>query len=166
MIFEMDRRELRRMVEASEDDRQAKEVKWKIYYRIEAGESAVKVSGRQAEAEFPAKVLEPGVMFLVSEMYRAAFDRLLREVKSDAVRVQASNVTLLIGDVRIQLAAGAMLLFADPKQAPAIHPQERCAREKALQDRIAELEKSIKAAEAEMGRLEKELHRLREAPRD
>ena len=123
MFFVVDRARMERMINLTRDDRRkAEQTGCGPYFRIEASaDGCLRLSGREAEATFPATVYEPGVLFLRVTVFRLLLTT-MRDEKTLAVQVNAGG--LVVENVTLSLEAGDMLLYPDPAPAPAKHPAE------------------------------------------
>src|SRR5687767_2916524 len=112
MFFVVDRPRLQRMIAITRDDRgKDQQGKHGPFYRIEASADRLKLTGREVEAEFPATVYEPGVLFLRVTIFRRALD-LLKGVKTLAIQVNQEGI--LLDNIQLPLEPGDMLLYLDP----------------------------------------------------
>lgn len=65
MLFVVDKPRLQRMISIVRDDRtSAAQVDGGPFLRLEANDDRLKLAGQIVEAEFPATIYEPGVLFL------------------------------------------------------------------------------------------------------
>src|SRR5207244_12806994 len=94
MFFVVDRPRLQRMIAITRDDRtKDQQGRSGPFYRIEASGERLKLAGQQVEAEFPATVYEPGVLFLRVTVFRRAL-QLLAGMKMLAVQVNQDGLFL------------------------------------------------------------------------
>lgn len=122
MFFVTDKPRLQRLIAITRDDRDAaSQSRGGPFYRIEASGDRLKLTGREVEAEFPATVYEPGVLFLRVTLFRRALGMVTGE-KTIAIQVGADGV--LIDNMRLPLESNDMLLYPDPAKAPQRHPEE------------------------------------------
>ncbi len=122
MFFVVDKARLQRLIALTRDDRSPGEQgKAGPFYRIEAGDGRLRLTGRQVEAEFPATVYEDGVLFLRVTLFRRAL-QLLPATEQIAIQVREDG--LHVGDVTMPLDNNDMLLYLDPARAPKRHPEE------------------------------------------
>lgn len=122
MFFVTDKPRLQRLIAISRDDRDApSQSRGGPFYRIEASGDRLKLTGREVEAEFPATVYEPGVLFLRVTLFRRALSMVTGE-KTIAIQVGVDGV--LIDNMRLPLETNDMLLYPDPAKAPQWHPSE------------------------------------------
>ena len=159
MQFTVDKPRLQRMIAIVRDDRRPKKDETtEPFVRIEArSDGMLKLSGPWVEAEFPATVHEPGVLFLRITLFR----RLLKTFSVRNMTFQANQNGLTFGDVRYPLESANMLFYPDPDQAPERHPADamRCREEhertkKEWRQRIVELEAELKEMRRRLGQLE------------
>jgi hypothetical protein len=124
MFVVVDRARLEGMINLTRDDhRRAQQTDSGPYFRIEASaDGHVRLTGREAEATFPATVYEPGVLFLRITVFRNLL-RTMGNTKMLALQVSADG--LAIENVRLSLDAGDMLLYPEVATAPIRHPAER-----------------------------------------
>src|SRR5947207_136337 len=112
MFFVVNRPRLQRLIAITRDDRRPDQQRDDgPYFRIEASGDRLKLTGRLVEAEFPATIYEPGVLFLRITTFR----RLLQTfpgTKDIAIQVNADG--LFLDNVRLSLDVGDMLLYVDP----------------------------------------------------
>lgn len=122
MFFVVDKHRLQRLIAITRDDRRPKhQGQAGPWYRIEATEGRLKLTGQQVEAEFPATVYEEGVLFLRVTLFR----RLLATyTQTPTITIQVQQDGLHFGEVTMPLESGEMLLYADPAKAPLRHPEE------------------------------------------
>jgi hypothetical protein len=122
VFFVVDKPRLQRLIAITRDDRRPdQQGKTGPYYRIEAREGRVRLTGREVEAEFPATVYEEGVLFLRVTLFR----RLLASfTNTPTIAVQVREDGLHFGDVTMPLEGNDMLLYLDPARAPRVHPSE------------------------------------------
>jgi len=120
MLFVIDKPEFQRIIAIVRDDRTKKSRGLAgPFLRLEAKEDYVKFDGLQVSAKIPATVYEPGVLFLNVTLFR----KLLQTFKGEKfLTIQVTADELLIGYVRLPLESNEMLLYADPDQAPQVHP--------------------------------------------
>src|SRR5215212_2396180 len=122
MFFVVDRPRLQRIIAITRDDRRSdQQGRAGPFYRIEARGERLKLTGRELEAEFPATVYEPGVLFLGVTTFRRAL-QLLTGMKTLAIQVNKDGV--LLDNIQLALGVGDMLLYVDPTKAPERHPDE------------------------------------------
>jgi hypothetical protein len=88
------------------------------------------------EAEIPATVYEPGVLFLRITLFRMIVDT-LKDEKTLAVQVNGDG--LLIDAVRMPLEGYDMLLYPNPDGAPKIHPADVMAEAERLAEERCQL---------------------------
>ncbi len=123
MLFVIDKQEFQRAISFARDDR--KKADWGLagpFMRLEAKDDYVKLDGLEAYAKIPATVYEPGVLFLKVTALR----RLLTTIKKEKyLTIQVMADGLLMDRIRLPLEANEMLLYADPDQAPQVHPAVR-----------------------------------------
>lgn len=122
MLFVVDKPRLQRMIALTRDDRKKKDQgKNGPFFRIEASGERIRLTGRQVEAEFPATVYEPGVLFVRVTMFRRAL-----QVVTDTptIAIQARGEGIDIENIHLAVEACDMLLYADPARAPKVHPDE------------------------------------------
>ena len=124
MFFVVDRPRLQRIIAITRDDRRPKQQgRHGPFFRIEANGDKLKLTGRNVEAEFPATVYEPGVLFLRVTVFR----RLLQALTgTKELAIQVNGEGLFADNVRLSPDVGDMLLYVDPAKAPALHPDESC----------------------------------------
>jgi hypothetical protein len=131
MLFVVNKSRLQRMIGITRDDRSANTQEADgPFLRIEANDGHLRLTGRVVDAEFPATVYEPGVLFLRVTKFR----RMLRmmTVKGLGMReltFQLNRDGLTFGDVHLPFEIGDMLLYPDPQTAPGQHPQDRLSNE-------------------------------------
>jgi len=129
MFFVVDKPRFQRLIAITRDDRRKRDQgKTGPYFRIEAREGRIKLTGRQVEAEFPATVYEEGVLFLQVTLFRKMLAA-MTETKTLAIQVQKDG--LHVAEVTFPLETNEMLLYPDPDRAPKIHPEETAAAEAA-----------------------------------
>ena len=123
MLFVIDKPELQWVISFVRDDRtKASRGLAGPFMRLEAKDNYVKLDGLEASAKIPATVYEPGVLFLKVTLFR----RLLRTLKGEKfLTIQVMADGLLIDRVRMPLESNEMLLYANPDQAPQVHPAFR-----------------------------------------
>jgi hypothetical protein len=123
MFFVVDKPRLQRLIAITRDDRKpSQQSKAGPFFRIEARDEKLRLSGRETEAEFPATVYEPGVLFLRITEFRSV----LADIPDQStITIQANAQGLFIDNVWFDLASNDMLLYPDPENAPLIHPSER-----------------------------------------
>jgi hypothetical protein len=123
MLFITDMQRLRGAIRITRDDRTAVDRgKDGPFYRIEASGDRIRLTGKEVEAEFPATVYEPGVLFLRVTLFRWALAD-IRDQPMIAVQVNAAGVH--VDNVCLPLESNDMLLYADPTRAPQRYPMER-----------------------------------------
>ncbi|MBU4273723.1 MAG: hypothetical protein KKA28_17820 [Planctomycetes bacterium] len=120
MLFVIDKPGFQRVISIVRDDRTKKSRGLAgPFLRLEAKEDYVKLDGLQVSAKIPATVYEPGVLFLKVTLFR----KLLQTFKGEKfLTIQVTADWLLMGYVRLALESNEMLLYADPDQAPLVHP--------------------------------------------
>jgi len=153
MHFDVDKLRLQKMITITRDDhRPMRNEEDEPYYRIEArSDSVLKLSGHKTEAEFPATVHEPGVLFLRVTLFR----KMLREMKGlKKITILVNEDGLFFDNVRFPLAFGNMLFYPDPKQAPDRHPKEVERYKEEHEQAKEELRQRIADLEEELARLE------------
>jgi hypothetical protein len=122
MFFVIDRERLRRAIKLTRDGRtRAAQSKLGPFFRLEARDGLLKLTGKEVEAQIPATIYEPGVLFLRITLFRTAVD-MLKDEKTLAVQVNAEG--LFVDAVRMPLEPNDMLLYVDADRAPQHHPQE------------------------------------------
>lgn len=122
MFFIADRARLKRLIGITRDDRGSKQQgKRGPFFRIEARDGRLKLTGRKVEAEFSVTVCDPGVLFLRVTLFRRALQLM---AETPTIAIQVSRDGLHVGDVTLPLEANDMLLYADPSRAPLRHPEE------------------------------------------
>jgi len=128
MLVILDRPRLLRLIAIVRDDHgiRKRERGNAPFMRMEASGDSLKLSGRVVEATLPATVLEPGVLFLRVARFRHLLNGLRAE---KTLTIQVNGDGLLFGYIRMPLESNDMLLYPDPKTAPARHPLERLAEE-------------------------------------
>lgn len=125
MFFIVDKPRLQRLIAITRDDRRARDQgKTGPFFRIEAREGRIKLTGRKVEAEFPATVYEEGVLFLRVTLFRRAL-AMMTKIKTMAIQAQKDG--LHVGEVTFPLETNDMLLYPDPTRAPMRHPEEVAA---------------------------------------
>ena len=129
MLFVVDRPRLQRIISIVRDDRApAAQMNQGPFLRVEAADDRLKLSGQIVEAEFPATVYEPCVLFLRVTIFRRLLGTMrLKELGVRHMTFQANSDGLMFGDVRLPFNVGEMLLYPDPTTAPQQHPEERPA---------------------------------------
>jgi len=125
MLFVIDKLQVERILDIVRDDRTKKSRGLAgPFLRLEAKDDALRLDGLQMSAKIPATVYEPGVLFLKVTLFR----KLLPTFKGEKfLTVQVTADELLMGYVRMSLEANEMLLYANPDQAPLVHPSVRLA---------------------------------------
>ena len=122
MLFVTDMKRLRGAIRVTRDDREpSARGKDGPFYRIEAIGERIRLTGREVEAELPATVYEPGVLFLRVTLFRWALAD-IRGQRMITVQVNAGGVH--VDNVCLPLEANDMLLYTDPSRAPQRHPME------------------------------------------
>ena len=120
MLFVIDKPEFQRAISFARDDRT--KASWGLagpFMRLEAKDNYVKLDGLEAYAKIPATVYEPGVLFLKVTALR----RLLTTIKGQKfLTIQVMSDGLLMDRIRLPLESNEMLLYANPDQAPQVHP--------------------------------------------
>lgn len=120
MLFVIDKQQFQRVIAIVRDDR--RKVDQGLagpFLRLEAREDYVKLDGLEISGKIPATVYEPGVLFLKATLFR----RLLRTFKGEKfLTIQVTGDEMLMGYVRLPLESNEMLLYANPDQAPEVHP--------------------------------------------
>lgn len=122
MFFIVDKPKLQRVIGIVRDDR-TPPTQWAAgpFLRIEAREGALRLDGLEVSATIPATVYEPGVLFLKITHLR----RILAMISGQKmISIQVNGEGLLLDNVTFPLESGDMLLYADPAQAPARHPDD------------------------------------------
>src|SRR5205823_11810678 len=123
MFFVVDRARLERMIGLTRDDRpKDRFTDGGPYFRLEADEGHLRLTGRRVEAQFSATVYEPGVLFLRVTLLR---DLLATMRDAPTLAIQANTEGVFIENVRLSLDVGQMLLYPIPASAPQRHPAER-----------------------------------------
>ena len=123
MFVVIDKARLSRLIALTRDDRRPRDQgRDGPFYRIQAANDALRLSGRHVEATVPATIHEPGVLFLRVTLFRQML-RMLPE--KGFVAIQANTEGIMFGDVRLSPEAVDMLLYSDPARAPEKHPAER-----------------------------------------
>jgi hypothetical protein len=122
MLFVTDTRRLLGAIRVTRDDRTpCDQGKNSPFYRIEAAGDRIRLTGREVEAELPATVYEPGVLFLRVTLFRRA----LADVRGQrTITVQVNAAGVHVDNVCLPLEANDMLLYTDPARAPERHPTE------------------------------------------
>jgi len=123
MLFVIDKARLQRLIAVTRDDRTPREKgKEGPFYRIQASENTLRLTGRLVEATVHATVHVPGVMFLRVTLFR----QMLRLVpESGFIAIQAHRDGLTFADVTLAASNVDMLLYPDVATAPELHPSER-----------------------------------------
>lgn len=122
MFFVVEKRRLQRMIALTRDDhRPNKQANRGTFFRIEARDGRLRLTGHEVTAEFPATIYEEGVLFLHITLFRRALQHL---TNAPTVAIQVQRDGLHVGDVRLPLEPNEMLLYSDPQRAPAHHPDE------------------------------------------
>ncbi len=136
MFFVIDKPGLERVLSIVRDDRTKEDQgPGGPFMRLEAKDDYVKVDGLTASGKFAATVYEPGVLFLKVTLFR----RLLRSIKGQKfLSIQVTADELVMDRIRMPLESNEMLLYADPDQAPKVHPSVTLLRSKS--DRESKLE--------------------------
>lgn len=122
MLFVIDKPQLQRLIAIARDDRtRESQSRGGPFFRIEASETKLRLSGHKIEVEWPATVYEPGVLFLRITMFR----QILGFIRGQKfIAIQVSDAGLFLDDARMPLEANDMLLYPDPQRAPARHPDD------------------------------------------
>ena len=120
---------MQRIISIVRDDRaHAAQMNQGPFLRLEAADDRLKLSGQIVEAEFPATVYEPGVLFLRVTIFRRLLGTMrLKELGVREMTFQVNSDGLIFADVRLPFDVGDMLLYPDPSTAPQQHPEERLA---------------------------------------
>ena len=122
MFFVVEKSRFQRIIAITRDDRTAKQqFKKGPFFRMEARDGVVKLTGNRVEAEFPATVYAPGVLFLKVTFFHRALQGM---VNTPTVAIQVSPEGLHVGDVTMPLESNDMLFYPDRDRAPAQHPDE------------------------------------------
>lgn len=127
MLFVVDKPRLQRMLAIVRDDRTPESQSGEgPFLRLEASGNCLRLLGRSVEAEFPATVYEPGVLFLrVTTLRRLLAGMTMKEIGARHLTIQVSHDGLVFGNTRLGFGVGDMLLYPDPATAPMEHPQAR-----------------------------------------
>jgi hypothetical protein len=91
------------------------------FVRLEAQKDRLLISGKAAEAEFPAAVFIPGVLFVRARKFYE-MTRFAPEGEELELKMLPDGVH--VGDVTFPWDAGDALLYLDPTKAPQHHPEE------------------------------------------
>lgn len=127
MFFVVDRPRLLRMIAITRDDLSPSDQTMEgPFFRIEASGDKVTLTGRVAQAAFPATVYEPGVLFLRITLFRRVL-KMLTDVKF--LSIQANSGGLIFDNIRMPLDSNDMLLYPNLAQAPKVHPAEAPPKE-------------------------------------
>lgn len=120
MLFVINKREFQFAISFARDDRTKKSRGLAgPFLRLEAKDDSVTLDGLEASATIPATVYEPGVLFLKVTILR----RLLQTIMGEQfLTIQVMADGLLLDRIRLPLEENEMLLYADPDQAPLLHP--------------------------------------------
>lgn len=123
MLFVIDKARLQRLIAVTRDDRTPRDKgKEGPFYRIQAFDNTLRLTGRAVEATVPATVHVPGVMFLRVTLFR----QMLRMVPASGfIAIQAHRDGLTFADVTLAASNVDMLLYPDVASAPELHPTER-----------------------------------------
>jgi hypothetical protein len=123
MFFVIDKPHFQRVLSIVRDDRTKKRQGLAgPFLRLEAKDDYVELDGLEVSAKIPATVYEPGVLFLKVTLFR----KLLQTFKGEKfLTIQVTADELLMGFVRLPLESNEMLLYANPDQAPPVHPSVR-----------------------------------------
>lgn len=122
MFFVVDRPRLVRILRLVKSGRQSRQGSWKLastgpFLRIEARDNHLLINGPEMEAEFPATVYEPGVLFLRVKF----FSFLLSDMPGvKQLAIQVNDKGMHVDNVRLSFAIGDMLLPVarkDPRPA-------------------------------------------------
>lgn len=146
MDFRMDRVRLVKLLKMVQSEGQA--------VRLEASGSSLVVTGPAAEAQVPAEVEEPGVLFLHAELFR----RMLRMLNASdlggrdvTIRVDAAG--LQFADTRLGLERYGMHWFPDPTTAPIEPPDDPWVDPRAPTEQQGEAGQSPPGVPGPQGRL-------------
>ena len=123
MFFVIDKPGFQRVLSIVRDDRTKEDQGLRgPFLRMEAKDDYVKLDGETVSGKVAATVYEPGVLFLKVTLFR----RLLRTIKGQKfLSIQVTADELIMDRIRMRLESNEMLLYADPEQAPEVHPSAR-----------------------------------------
>jgi hypothetical protein len=126
LLFVVDKPRLQRIIAIVRDDRTPDaRTGCGTYLRMEVADGCLKLTGLTAEAEIPATVYEPGVLFLKVTTFRQALRMLRLDVMGTRfITIQVGPDGLMFEGMRLPLNENDMLLYPDPAIAPVRHPAE------------------------------------------
>lgn len=127
MFFVVDRPRLARLLKVVQPGRQRKAGSGKLassgpFFRMQAWNDKLLITGPTVEAECPATVYEPGVLFLRLRFFQFLLSE-MPDIKQLAIQVNKDGMH--VDNVRLSFAIGDMLLYPDVATAPLVHPSER-----------------------------------------
>lgn len=130
MLFVVDKPRLQRIIAITRDDHDARlQQEVAPFLRLEANQDHLRIAGQIVEAEFPATVYEPGVLFLrVAIFHRILHHISLKEIGTRYMAIQVNKDGLMFHNYRLGFNIGDMLFYPDPVGSPLQHPEERLSQ--------------------------------------
>lgn len=121
MFFVVNNAKLQRIISIVREDRTPRKHGSNApFLRIKAMGNELTISGDKVSATFPATVYEPGVLSIRT----TNFSRVLKltQIEGDFLSFQVTDQELVFADVRYPFESLNMVLYPNPKEAPALWP--------------------------------------------
>jgi len=130
MLFVVDKPRLQRIIAITRDDHDDRpQQEAAPFLRLEANQDHLRIAGKMVEAEFPATVYEPGVLFLRVTIFQRILNHIsLKEMGTRYMAIQVNKDGLIFDNYRLGFNIGDMLFYPDPVGAPLQHPEERLSQ--------------------------------------